>query len=213
MLNLLQRTPVGNLSEILIASPDARPAGFGSNHGRVRWLQTSRSARRAAQMNDAARVAEGKWLWFLHADSQLREREVRALAESLARAPSALHYFDLQFFDGPALLKINEWGAAVRSRFFGMPFGDQGFCMPRKLFEELGGFCETVLYGEDHLLVWKARRNGVRLNRVPATIRTSGRKYRDQGWVKTTVRHQVLTWLQAFPRILEHWESRRGGSR
>ena len=154
---------------------------------------------RAAQMNDAARAGAGKFLWFLHADTRLPPGAVEALTRSLAAAPDALHYFGLRFHDGPAALRLNEIGVMVRSRLLGVPFGDQGFCLRRDLFHRLGGFDETAPFGEDHLLVWAARRNGVRLRRVPLAISTSGRKYAARGWSQTTFRHVRLTLRQAVP--------------
>ena len=58
-------------------------------------------------------------------------------------------------------MAINAFGAHLRSRWFGMPFGDQGFLAPRTTFETLGGFDETVGRGEDHAFVWTARHAGV----------------------------------------------------
>jgi hypothetical protein len=118
-------------------------------------------------------------------------------------APGALHYFDLAFLgDGPRRCKLNALGARFRSRVLGMPFGDQGLCVRRDLFEALGGYDEAARYGEDHLLVWAARRAGVRLHPVGQRLRTSARKYGRQGWARTTARHLVLTLRQALPQAL-----------
>ncbi len=155
---------------------------------------------RAAQMNAAAAVAEGDFLWFLHADTRMPPDAVAALLRSLAAAPDALHYFGLRFHDGPAALRLNAVGVGLRSRLLGMPFGDQGLCLRRSTFAALGGFDEAAVYGEDHLFVWTARRAGVRLRRVPATLSTSGRKYARGGWARTTARHLRLTLLQALPQ-------------
>jgi hypothetical protein len=129
----------------------------------------------------------------------LPEGAVAALLDSMRTHPDALHYFGLRFADGPRLLRLTEVGVAMRCVLFGIPFGDQAFCLPRRIFDRLGGFDEQVPYGEDHLFVWKARHAGVRLKRVHAIVGTSGRKYADHGWLRITLRHVVLTLRQALP--------------
>lgn len=159
---------------------------------------------RAAQMNAGVKQADRRFLWFLHADTVLTTDCFQALERSLRQAPRALHYFDLRFgADGPWLMRANAIGVWVRSHVLGMPFGDQGFCVAREVFEELGGFRTDALYGEDHLLVWQARQKGIVLRCVGATLTTSARKYAQQGWLPTTVRHGVLTFKQAYPEWIK----------
>jgi GT2 family glycosyltransferase len=100
-------------------------------------------------------------------------------------------------------MKLNQLGTWVRSRWGGMPFGDQGFCLRRETWERLGGFDTHALYGEDHLFVWKARGAGVQLRPTGGTLRTSARKYRERGWLSTTTRRLRLTAAQAFPEWLK----------
>ena len=58
---------------------------------------------RARQMNAAARIAGGRWLWFLHADSRLAPDTIPALLRFLARGEAAIGWFDLAFRDGPGV--------------------------------------------------------------------------------------------------------------
>ena len=149
-------------------------------------------------MNHAARLAEGAHLWFVHADSRFDEGTHGKLLEAVEQFPERLHYFKLRFFDGGAVMRINEWGANLRSRWFGAPFGDQAFCMSRRLFDDLGGYNEQCSYGEDHLLARKARRKGVKLNCIDHPVGTSARKYGEKGWLSVVVRHQAMWIAQAI---------------
>lgn len=161
---------------------------------------TASEGSRARSLNAGAARATGDYLWFLHADSRLGEHAIAALEQSIAQAPQALHYFTLAFDCGAgARMRLNAWGANQRSRLLGVPFGDQGFCIHRDVFARLGGFPEHLAYGEDHVFVWRARQQGVRLRNVGATIFTSARRYRSEGWLNTTLRFQYLWLKQAWP--------------
>ncbi len=196
LLGDLQGVPVD--VELLLVGVDAAPpeldALAGVLAGRLRWLQASKG--RASQQNAGAAAARGDWLCFLHADSRLEAAAVRALA-AVAQRAAALYHFDLGFFDGPALLRLNALGANLRSRLFGLPFGDQGLCLPRADFQRLGGFDERLPRAEDHALVWAAHRAKLPVRRLGARLRTSGRRYAEAGWLRTTLRFLALSWTQA----------------
>lgn len=210
----LAHLPVG--SEVILACPFPPKGRLGITENldgrrfRLVWVQTARG--RALQLNAGARAARGQYLWFLHADSRLAPHRIQArqaadgiqaLLTALREAPAALHYFDLKFLDdGPRLMPVNALGAYVRSHALGMPFGDQGLCLARSAFERLGGFDTRVPYGEDHVFVWKAGRHGIELRCTGAPVYTSARKYRQNGWGPTTLKHLLLTYRQAVPELL-----------
>lgn len=146
---------------------------------------------RARSLNAGALAATRPFLWFLHADSRINTHNLEALSQALERRPDALHYFDLAFAnDGPPQAVLNAWGANVRSRLFGTPYGDQGFCVARSHVLRAGLFPEDVPYGEDLMLVWRLRQAGIRLNRIPSKLVTSARKYREHGWLNLTLLYQ-----------------------
>jgi len=162
---------------------------------------------RGKQMNKGAEVASGRFLWFLHADSRLEKVDFFKLMGSLSDYPERLHYFDLSFLeDGPLFMGLNALGVKLRSDILGIPFGDQGFCLSQDLFWELGGLSEND-FGEDHLFLWKARQMGIKLENTRGRIVTSSRKYREKGWLKTTLFHLFLTAKVAIPRWLQTFDS------
>lgn len=165
---------------------------------------------RARQMNVGARAGRGRWLWFLHSDSRLCPQTLAALRRFLDREEDALGYFDLRYRnDGPRLARLNAIGANLRSRWLGLPFGDQGFVLPAAWFSRLGGYDESAACGEDHLLVWRARGAGLSLRRIGAPLATSARKYARDGWWRVTRRHARLTLRQALPERRRLREARR----
>lgn len=158
---------------------------------------------RARSLNKGACRAGKPYLWFLHADSTIDKKGLKWLCSQDIVKHDVLNYFRLGFInDGPFIMVLNAWGANVRSRFFGTPFGDQGFFMHRDLYNLIGPFPQDVRYGEDHIFVWHARQKSIRLNQIPATIKTSARRYKKNGWFKTTCLFQYLWIKQALP---EYW--------
>ena len=153
--------------------------------GGVLWLNAGQG--RAIQMNAGALSASGEYLWFLHVDSRFD----RSLFVSL-----------LQFLaDGPSNMTLNGIGANLRSLILGAPFGDQGFAIKRNVFSSLGGYPEKAAYGEDHLFVWYARQQGVKLKCCRKYLKTSARKYTQKGWLALTCRYQYLWIKQAMPEL------------
>jgi Glycosyltransferase like family 2 len=158
---------------------------------------------RAQQQNAGARAARREWLWFVHADTRLTPETLPALREFLQRGEPALGWFRLRFDAGDAgalrwKMRANAAGANWRARRLGLPFGDQGLLIPRLEFDRLEGFDTGLAYGEDHALVWRARRAGLPLREIDAALVTSARKYIAHGWLRTTLHHLRLTADQAW---------------
>ena len=157
---------------------------------------------RALQMNQAARVSQGDYIWFLHLDSRFSDSQWRVLQQNLLRWPLRLHYFNLSFnADGKGQMWFNSLGANLRSRWLGLPFGDQGFCISQDNFQKLNGYPDHAPYGEDHLFIWRAHQWGIKLNNVGAELTTSARKYAHAGWGRLTLRYQGYWIKQAIPEL------------
>jgi len=145
---------------------------------------------RAKSLNAGAAKAQNPFLWFLHADSRVSAENIVDLEQALTRRSNALHYFDLAYEES-GLAMLNACGANIRSRLFGLPYGDQGFCISKTLLDKIGGYPEHVPYGEDLLFVRLAKKSGIRLNRIPSKLKTSARKYHQHGWLKLTTLRQA----------------------
>ncbi|MCB1616845.1 MAG: glycosyltransferase [Pseudomonadales bacterium] len=165
----------------------------------IRYLSSNRG--RGLQMNTGAEHAKGDYLWFLHADSRVSASNISELEMTLKKKPDALLCFKLAFYPENSLpLKLNAFGANMRSFIFGIPFGDQGFCISRPLFEKTGAYPVCTPYGEDHLYVWKLKKMAIPVKTLQSTLLTSGRKYIDNGWLITTLLHQYL-WLKQLVQV------------
>lgn len=196
LVDVLERLPLA--CELLAVAPSQAAAASMRMALAPRWTVISAPVGRAHQQNAGAAHANGRWLWFVHADSRIGERTWHALDRFMRRNSRSLGYFDLRFLgDGPRLMAINSFGVFWRARVLRMPFGDQALLMPRALFEEMGGFDVSIERGEDHDLVWRTRRAGVPVRPVGQSLHTSARRYAEHGWWRTTVEHQRETWRQA----------------
>lgn len=184
-------------TELCVVTADGDDVARATAACAPRWRHVTAPPGRAAQQNAGAAGTTLPWLWFVHADSRLAPTTLPALAAFLAEGTPALGFFDLRFHDGPALMRLNAFGAWFRSRVLGLPFGDQGLVLPRTLFADVGGFDVRLACGEDHDLVWRARRHGVPLRAVGAPLSTSARKYAERGWGRTTAWTLRETWRQA----------------
>ena len=71
----------------------------------------------------------------------------------------------------------------------GLPYGDQGLLVSRKLYEEIGGY-EDIPLMEDVRLVQAIGKR--RLVMLSAEARTSGEKYERDGWRKRSWKNAWL---------------------
>lgn len=184
---LLLPAHIPNELEIICVADKAAPNGLDD---RIRWLLVEDGQGRAAFLNAGAQAAKGKYYWFVHADSKLSKEAFQLLCSSLRRSPRALHYFQLSFYDGGDLMRINEIGVKLRCWLFRAPFGDQAICLAADLHDQIGGFSTEAAFGEDHLYVRTAIRNGIQLNQVEGEVATSARRYQQQGWWNVVIDFQ-----------------------
>ncbi len=134
---------------------------------------------RGNQMAAAARIARGDWLLFLHSDSVLGRDWQTAVTRHLSNTDQAA-YFKLRFDETTFPAKMVAGWANFRSRWFGLPYGDQGLLISQRLYNRIGGFAEIPLM--EDVLIAKSLRG--KLIALPASIETSADKYRQDGWIK-----------------------------
>ncbi len=160
---------------------------------------------RGRQLAEGADMAAGLWLLFLHADTRLGDGWETAVEGFLAseEAGEAVAVFQLAYDeDSPAARRV----AAVanwRSRWLGLPYGDQGLLIARDFYRRVGGYPDEPLM-EDVTLVRRIGRRRIRI--LPAVAVTSAGRYRRDGWWARPLRNiGVLTlyFLGVPPRLLK----------
>ena len=98
---------------------------------------------RSEQMIKAAATAKSDWLLFLHPQTALEtgwEAEAESfLGQAVMERPRAgVFRFALEDFGGEA--RRAEAAANLRAALFGLPYGDQGLLIPKRLYLKLGGY-------------------------------------------------------------------------
>lgn len=142
---------------------------------------------RACQMNTAGRIAQGRILLFLHADSSLPEN-----FGDLIDGDSSWGFFRLRLSGNAPVYRFIESAINLRTRISRVAGGDQGLFFERRFFESLGGYPRIPLM-EDIAISKKARRLAPPLIIEPA-ITSSSRRWQQQGIVKTV----LLMWSLRF---------------
>jgi len=144
---------------------------------------------RAKQMNCGAAAASGNVLLFLHADTLLPPLFDRLVCEALACPEVVAGAFELRI-DAPASsLRWIERLANWRSRRLQMPYGDQALFVRTEYFHAVGGFPELPIM-EDFELMRRLRRCG-RIKIVREPVLTSGRRWMEEGILRTTLANQL----------------------
>ena len=133
---------------------------------------------RGNQLRAGAEAARGDWLLFVHADTVLPPGWPDAVARHLERHGEMAGYFRLAFDSDRRYARWTAGWANVRSRWLGLPYGDQGLLLPRRLYRETGGFRPVPLM-ED---VAMARALRGRLRCLGPAVVTSAERYEREGY-------------------------------
>ncbi len=149
---------------------------------------------RGTQLRAGGEVARGDWLLFLHADTRLGAGWREAVTEHVATATGHAGTFDLRLDDSAWQARVIERGVSVRVRLLGLPYGDQGLLISRRLYNDVGGFRPLALM-EDVDLAHRIGRN--RLRRLDATALTSADRWRRDGWLRRSGRNLACLALYA----------------
>ncbi len=144
---------------------------------------------RGVQMNTGARVASGRILWFLHADSVAPLEAVRRIKKELKRGAIG-GAFRFGIIESGIGFRIIECGARVRNWLFNLPYGDQGYFVTKDIFEQLKGFPEIEIMEDAHF--YRKLKSAGTTAHVPLTLLTSARRWQTEGLIKTTVKHLLL---------------------
>jgi rSAM/selenodomain-associated transferase 2 len=158
---------------------------------------------RAKQMNSGAKLAEGTFILFLHADSQFKDelvlyKAIQALDSQIAKESSSsiAGHFALRFLADKKEHRsaYHYYEGKTELNRTNTTNGDQGFLMLRAFFEELGGFDEGLPYLEDQKLAERIRKNGQWIT-LPGIVYSSARRFEEEGLARRMILSMIIMGL------------------
>ncbi|MGA0937108.1 MAG: TIGR04283 family arsenosugar biosynthesis glycosyltransferase [Sedimenticolaceae bacterium] len=200
--SLLAQLSDENVELIVVdGGSDDQTVQRASVHAKLVYSSTGR----AVQMNTGAAAANGDWLWFLHADTQLSQ-PLNAYVDEITQSSSVWGRFTVRLNDARFIFRVIERLMNARSCFTSVATGDQGLFVDRRLFDELGGFPELPLM--EDVALSKRLRKVMPVNCSALSLITSARRWQQRGVLKTIV---LMWWLRlayvvgVSPARLRQW--------
>ena len=144
---------------------------------------------RGTQMNAGVDVANGEWLWFVHADTRLPNGAVTALLDRLDTP--GWGFFAVRLDGESKAYRMIERTMSWRSAATGIATGDQGIFVHRELLAAVGGVPRQPLL-EDVELCRRLRRLA-KPRRVRERVIASSRRWERDGIARTIV---LMWWLR-----------------
>ncbi len=190
----------------LIVSDGGSDDGTRNIAGRFSHRVITGSAGRALQMNSGANEATGDLLLFLHADSRIEPESYRKMLQCMQNPKWIGGAFTLCIESGKWSLKLIALLANIRSKYFGLAYGDQGFFVRKEVFNDMNGFSPIPIC-EDLDFYYRLRKKGSVIL-LKEKAHTSPRRWINEGIFFTTARNffiAVLFGLGFPPHILTKW--------
>ena len=188
LLNQLHQLPHRPAEIIVVDGADSKKCREICNQYHVLWLASELC--RGQQLLAGAALAQGDVLWFLHADACLPTDPLTAMTAAFEQ-DAVGGYFRFRF-DAPRTWStlILESAIALRCRFGGVPYGDQGLFISRQTYIQVGGHAPWPLF-EEVPLVRGARCMGKFLP-LSEPIFVDSRRWKRDGWWRRTWNNRKL---------------------
>jgi len=189
--------------------------------GTIREIRDTRNHRvqkvlskkgRGIQLNRGASLARGEILLFLHADTRLPAGAFNKIAAAMKDRHISGGAFRLAIDSRRRPFRVIEKFVSYRSRYLGLPYGDQGIFVRKVTFQTLGGFRNVPLM-EDLDLMRRIRMSKGRIVILDDPVVTSARRWEQEGILYCTLRNWclVLFFLLGVPpeKLLKFYPSSR----
>ena len=188
--------PFQNLKEVEVLVVDGgscdRTQSLVESAGFALLLISDRVGR-AFQLNKGAVNASGKILLFLHADTRLPEKWVEQVLESMSDPKVVGGRFQLEFSEKTWVFRVIAFFSTLRSRYFGLTYGDQAIYVRNEVFKKVGGFPPLMLF-EDSEFCSLVSKLGLFVM-LGSNVCSSTRRWRKGGIFRTILRMWVLRLL------------------
>jgi rSAM/selenodomain-associated transferase 2 len=196
LMEHLCRLDTGKTCEIIIVDGAPERDTLNTIHnGHVIKVPSEKG--RAKQMNAGASMANGEILIFLHADTELPIMAFKKILAVVEQKGYVAGAFDLGIKSDKLIFKIIAFLASLRSRLSRIPYGDQAIFIRRQYFNKIGGYKEIPLM-EDAELMKRIKKSGHKIRIFYDRVRTSPRRWEEEGVIYCILRNWTLQALYAF---------------
>jgi len=197
---------IGSVTETIVidASDDDSAQQFAEQCGAT-FVKTP-VPNRGAQMNAGAALASGEVIVFQHADTELTDAHLAAVAAALSNPAVIGGAFHRKFDERHPRLQWLEKAARFLARNGGTFYGDQSIFVRRDVFLHLHGFAQIPLM-EDMEFSRRLRATGKTVVLDPP-VRSSARRHEREGAWKTSVQNGLFILLYncgVSPVTLHQW--------
>ncbi len=151
---------------------------------------------RGQQQQTGFEASSGELIVLLHADTILPKNWDKLVRAALDNEKTAITAFKLAISESGFSYKMVSYFANLRSVWAKMPYGDQSFAIRKSTLLKIGGVPNRVLM-EDVYLVREALKIG-ELSLISASVKTSARRWKKYGVLKTTAFNQLILWADSL---------------
>ena len=152
----------------------------------------SKEKNRGLQLDIGAKISQGDWLIFLHADTRLTHDWFRKINSVLKVGKNYIYFFKFKISNKKVIYRVLEILVNFRSKYLKQPYGDQGLIIHRNTYFKNNGFRKIPLMEDVDFL--RRLNNKKVLKQLNLPIFTSSRK-----WEKSNI----------FSQALKNWNLRR----
>ena len=152
----------------------------------------SKERNRGLQLDMGAKNSKGEWLIFLHADTRLTYDWLKKINSFLKGSKNSIYYFEFKINHKKIIYRVLEILVNFRSKFFKLPYGDQGLIIYRTTYFKNNGFRKIPLMEDIDFFRRLNKKQDLKQLNIPIFI--SSRK-----WERTNI----------FLQALKNWNFRR----
>ena len=151
---------------------------------------------RGIQLNFGAKRAKGNWLLFIHADSRLNLNWSTEIKDLIKKDSNFIYFFKFKVDSKLLKFRILEFFVNLRCFIFSTPYGDQGFLISKKNFNNYGGFKNIPLM-EDFDFIRRIKQKEYLIG-LKTPIYTNSRKWNHKNLILQSIKNWNLRrlWLK-----------------
>ena len=187
---------IDNDSEILVidSTSEDKTKDIASIYG-TRFYKTN-IRNRGIQLNYGANRAKGDWLLFIHADSRLNFNWSTEIKDLIKKNSNVIYFFKFKVDSKLLKYRLLEFFVNLRCLIFSSPYGDQGFLISKKNFNNYGGFKNIPLM-EDFDFIRRIKQKEYLIG-LKTPIYTNSRKWNHKNLILQSIKNWNLRrlWLK-----------------